>query len=290
MLLSREEMRFDFAGAKFDSVRDREVLGWILSQFLYGEVTGIQVGHWLYAAPDLESARFLAKQAIEELQHVGNFLKIMQAVGVSPQPAHPVLRFLATGMMGDDWPEHVALEMATGEGFVLTAFYALIDTLDRPEAVAILERSARQEEGHVQFGEQKTLQLLAANPGLRRELLAANLVWMWGVQRLANYIQKHLPQEHPVLSQLPAFLAHALGCAEKRIVRLGLCDVPPSQLSVARRAGLLAEFGGRKVAGAGARVLMFPLRVFPGAQKKRLTDTYLDDPSVRSGGGAEPAA
>jgi hypothetical protein len=291
MLLSREEMRFDFGGAKFDSVHDREVLAWILSQFLYGEVTGIQVGHWLYAAPDLESARFLAKQAIEELQHVGNFLTIMQTIGVQPQPAHPILRFLATGMMGDDWPEHVALEMATGEGFVLTAFYALIDTLDQPEAVAILERSARQEEGHVQFGEQKTLQLLAAAPHLRRELLAANLVWIWGVRRLARYIERHLPQSHPVLSQLLPFLEHALRCAETRLQRLGLCDAPPSQLPKLQRAGLLAELAVRKLANAGTRALLFPLRAIPGAQKKRLTETYLDDPAVRSlSGEAEPAA
>jgi bacterioferritin (cytochrome b1) len=291
MLLTREEMRFDFGGAKFDNLRDREILRWILSQFLYGEVTGIQVGHWLYAAPDLESARFLAKQAIEELQHVGNFLKIMQAVGVEPQPAHPVLRFLATGMMGDDWPEHVALEMATGEGFVLTAFYALIETLDQPEAVAILERSARQEEGHVHFGEQKTLKLLAAKPSLRRELLAANLVWMWGVGRLARYIEKHLPQNHPVLSQLSPFLAHSLRCAELRLVRLGMCEVPPSQMSRAEQAGLLAELAGRKIAGAGARALTLPLRLFPAGQRKRLTDTYLEDPAIRSlHDEAEPAA
>ena len=282
MLLTREEMRFDFGGAKFDSTRDRELLSWILSQFLYGEVTGIQVGHWLYAAPDLDSARFLAKQAIEELQHVGNFLKVMQALGVKPQPAHPVLRFLATGMMGDDWPEHVALEMATGEGFVLTAFYALIDTLDQPEAVAILERAARQEEGHVTFGEEKTMQLLAANPGVRRELLAANLVWMWGVGRLARYVEKHLPKDHPVLSQLQLFLAHSLRCAETRLLRMGLCETPPSALSTTARAGLLAELAGRKVASAGRSVLLMPLRLFPAGQRKRLTDTYLDDPAVRA--------
>ena len=282
MLLTREEMRFDFGGAKFDSTRDRELLSWILSQFLYGEVTGIQVGHWLYGAPDLETARFLAKQAIEELQHVGNFLKVMQALGVRPQPAHPVLRFLATGMMGDDWPEHVALEMATGEGFVLTAFYALIDTLDQPEAVAILERAARQEEGHVTFGEQKTQQLLAAQPELRRELLAANLVWMWGVERLARYIEKHLPKDHPVLVQLPLFLAHSLRCAETRLLRLGMCDVPPSSLGTAARASLLALLARRKLASAGKSALLLPLRVFPAAQRKRLTDTYLDDPAVRA--------
>ena len=34
MLLSRAEMTFDFGGARLDPVRDREVLGWVLNQFL----------------------------------------------------------------------------------------------------------------------------------------------------------------------------------------------------------------------------------------------------------------
>jgi hypothetical protein len=132
MLLSRDEMTFDFAGAKLDPDRDRAILQWIFDQFLYGEVTGIQVGHWLYDAPNLDAARFLAKQAIEELQHVGNFVKMMDMLGLTPGAPHPVVRTLATSMMATSWPEHVALEMATGEGFVLMAFYGVIDTLDHP--------------------------------------------------------------------------------------------------------------------------------------------------------------
>jgi bacterioferritin (cytochrome b1) len=281
MLLTRAEMRFDFAGAKFDPEVDREVLRWMLSQFLYGEVTGIQVGHWIYAAPDLESARFLAKQAVEELQHVGSFLKIMQLLDVTPEPAHPMLRFLATGMMGEDWPEHVALEMATGEGFVLTAFYALIDTLDHPEAVAILERAARQEEGHVEFGERQCSKLIAERPALRRQLLAANLVWMWGVRRLAAHIDKHLPKQHPVLSQLQPFLLHALRCAELRIERMGLSEQPLSQLSWTRSAALLLELGAGKLGHGAARALRAPLALLPFVRgTTRLTDTYLDDPQI----------
>ena len=42
MLLSREEMTFDFGGAKLDPTRDRELLEWMFNQFLYGEITGIQ--------------------------------------------------------------------------------------------------------------------------------------------------------------------------------------------------------------------------------------------------------
>lgn len=269
MLLSRNEMRFDFGGARFDPAADRAILRWMLSQFLYGEITGVQVGHWLHAAPDLESARFLARQAVEELQHVGNFLKIMQLLGVSPEPAHPVLRFLATGMMGGDWAEHVALEMATGEGFVLTAFYALIDTLDHREAVSVLERAARQEEAHVAFGEQRCMQLVAQRPELREPLLGANLVWMWGVRQLSSYIDKHLPPSHPVLSQVKPFLAHSLRCSELRLMRMGLCDAPLSTLARGQHGRLLLAAARLKLRNSATKWWRRPVR---------LTDTYLTDP------------
>lgn len=291
MLLTRDEMRFDFRGAKFDPEKDREILRWMLSQFLYGEVTGIQVGHWIYAAPDLHSARFLAKQALEELQHVGSFVKIMELLGVAPERAHPVLRFLATGMMGSDWAEHVAIEMATGEGFVLTAFYAMIDTLDHPEAVSILERAARQEEGHVDFGERQCMKLLAERPRLRGPLLGANLVWMWGVQRLASFIDKRMPREHPVLSQLGLFLAHALRCAELRIERLGLCHGPLRELSSARKAAALVELSASKLGSSAARVARAPLTLLPFVSgQARLTDTYLTDPTVHAADHDAPRA
>jgi hypothetical protein len=265
-------MRFDFGGARFDPIADRAVLRWMLSQFLYGEITGVQVGHWLHAAPDLESARFLARQAVEELQHVGNFLKIMQLLDVTPEPAHPVLRFLATGMMGDDWAEHVALEMATGEGFVLTAFYALIDTLDHREAVGIMERAARQEEGHVSFGEQRCMRLIQDRPGLRDQLLGANLIWMWGVGQLSKYIDKHLAQTHPVLAQVKPFLAHALRCAELRLMRMGMCDRPLSELPKSTKTKyLLAALRG-KVTNGITGLWRRPVR---------LTDRYLSDPDLR---------
>jgi hypothetical protein len=283
MLLTRAEMRFDFGGAKFDPHTDRDILRWMLSQFLYGEVTGIQVGHWLHAAPDLESARFLARQAVEELQHVNSFLKIMQALGVEPEPAHPTLRFLATGMMGDDWGEHVTLEMATGEGFVLTAFYALIDTIPDREVVGIMERAIRQEEGHVTFGEQQCIKLLAEHPERRNELLGANLVWMWGVERLAAHIDRQLPQDHPVLSQTQAFLSHALRCAELRLVRMGMCDRPPSAMSYAHKLQLLLALARGKLTQGAARIVRAPLALVPfaGARPTRLTDTYLRDPYLR---------
>src|SRR4051794_18000920 len=111
MLLTREEMTFEFGGARLDPARDKALLGWMMNQFLYGEVTGIQCGHWLYEAPDLDAARFFSRQAVEEFQHVDNFLKILALLGERPAPAHRMVRFLSTGMMPASFEEHVCLEM-----------------------------------------------------------------------------------------------------------------------------------------------------------------------------------
>src|SRR3954469_11637002 len=263
MLLTRNEMTFDFAGAKLDPVRDRELLEWMFNQFLYGEITGIQVGHWLYDAPDLEAAKFLARQSLEEMQHVDNFLRIMAMLGCRPKQAHAAVRFLATGMMGGSWAEHVALEMAQGEGFVLQAFYAVIDTLDHKPSVDILRRAVKQEERHVEFGEQQTAKAIENRPWLRRRILGLSLVSMWGVNRLAGFMKKRLPADHVVLKHLPAFLAHANKCAEIRLRRIGVIDRPLSALSGAKRAALVAEAYGGKLIGSLGSLLALPLRLLP---------------------------
>ena len=281
MLLTREEMTFDFGGAKLDPVKDRELLEWMLNQFLYGEVTGIQIGHWLYDAPDFDAAKFLARQSLEEMQHVDNFLRIMSMLGCQPRPAHPVLRFLATGMMGGSWAEHVALEMAQGEGFVLQAFYAVIDTLDHKPSVDILRRAVKQEERHVEFGEQQTTKAIEGKAWLRRRLLGLSLVSMWGVRRLTSFMEKRLPPDHVVLKHLPAFLAHANKCAELRLQRIGVLDRPLAEIGGLKRAALVAEaYGGKALGGLGS-LLMLPLRALPfWPKKKRLTDTYLRDQHI----------
>jgi bacterioferritin (cytochrome b1) len=293
MLLTREEMTFDFGGAKLDPVKDRELLEWMFNQFLYGEVTGIQVGHWLYDAPDLEAAKFLARQSLEEMQHVDNFLRIMTMLDCQPKPAHAAVRFLATGMMGSSWAEHVALEMAQGEGFVLQAFYAVIDTLDHKPSVDILRRAVKQEERHVEFGEQQTAKVIEGRPWLRRRLLGLSLVSMWGVRRIAAYMKKRLPPDHVVLKHLPGFLEHANKCAELRLRRIGVLDRPLAEIGGLSRAMLVTEaYGGKALGGLGS-LITFPLRLLPfWPKKKRVTDTYLRDPHVTGyqlPAGTEPA-
>ncbi len=269
MLLSRQEMSFDFARARLHPERDHDLLGWIFNQFLYGEVTGIQCGHWLYNAPDLDAARFLARQSVEEMQHVDNFVKILSLLGCQPQKPHAAIRFLATGMMGGDWAEHVTLEMAQGEGLVLMALYAMIDTLEQPEVVAILKRAVKQEERHVDFGEQRTIAAVRENPALKSRLLGLSLVSMIAVEQLARFMHRLVPQNHPVMSQLPQFLRATLAASELRLQRLGLLEQPLASLSTFEKGRLIAAAYASKLRGSLKR---------PG--KQRVTDTYLKDPVI----------
>jgi hypothetical protein len=270
MLLSREEMTFDWGGARLDPARDRTVLGWVMNQFLYGEVTGIQCGHWLYAAPDLEAARFFARQAVEEFQHVDNFLRILDLLSEKPAAPHPLVRFLSTGMMPGTFEEHVCLEMAMGEGFVLMALYAVIDTLDHEVIREILLRAVRQEERHVEFGERRTAAAVRERPALRRRLLGLSLVSTWAVRRLGRFLQRRLPKDHPVLARLPEFLEFAVDCGELRLRRLGIVEGTISDLSPLQKA--LAV-----VSAYGTNLATLPFRLLP---RRRLTDTYLRDPAV----------
>ncbi len=262
MLVSREEMRFEFAGAKFRLPRDAELLGWIFDQFLYGEVTGIQCGHWLYRAPTLEAATFFARQAVEELSHVRLFLRIYELIGARPKPAHPVIRFMATGSMGSTYAEHVATEMAVGEGLVLMIF-------EDQRVAKILEAASRQEERHVAFGERQTQRLVEADPGLADYLLGLNLISLLAIRRLAGHIQNRLQQDHEVLRQAPAFVERLTAVLELRLQRMGVLRVPLAKLSFARRTWLIAK--------AYARHWLFRFRPRP----KLLTQTYLQDPSMK---------
>jgi len=279
MLLSREEMTFDFGGARLDPARDRKALGWMMNQFLYGEVTGIQCGHWLYDAPDLEAARFFSRQAVEEFQHVDNFLRILELVGEPPARAHGMVRFLTSGMMPSSFEEHVCLEMALGEGFVLMALYGVIDTIAQEEIRAILTRAVKQEERHVDFGEQRTIAAIRGRPALRRRLLGLSLVSTWGVRKLGAFMRTRLPADHEVLSLLPAFLEFTVACAEKRLLRMGVLTKPLAELGSLEKAFAVAEAYGTSLASAPLR------RLWP---RKRLTDTYLRDPAIARPSQEEP--
>lgn len=274
MLIPREELRYDFGAARFDVSRadDRKLLAWVFNQFLYGEVTGIQCGHWLYRAPTLGAASFLARQAGEEISHVKRVLRILTILGEKPAPAHGAIRFLSTGMMGGSWGEHVTLEMALGEGLVLGVFYALAETIDHPEIRKILETAAVDEERHCAFGERESVEWLRANPGTRSALLAQATLQVVALSWLKRFMMKRLlageNAAHPVLRRFPAFYDHSIRMFSVRAQRLGLCDRPIHELPGTTQLALLARL---------------PLDWIAGKLKRKpplLTTTYLADPVV----------
>jgi len=267
MLLTREEMDFDFRGAKFDRERDRDLLAWIASQFLYGEVTGIQVGHWILRAPDVESAKFLARQCVEELQHVDVFVEFFKWLGARPVKVHPVVRLLSAESA--DWEEHVALEMAQGEGFVLMIFYAIIACLPDDKLARRLEAACRQEEGHVSFGEEQTMKALAKNPRLRKRLLGLHLLSLWVIRRFESWIRKRVDMQHPVMRFVPEYLARILEATDLRLQRMGMTRKPLAQYGRLETFALICSALARKA----ARKLAFWRRW----KQRRLTDTYMRD-------------
>jgi hypothetical protein len=157
----------------------------------------------------------------------------------------------------------------------------VIDTLDHKPSVDILRRAVKQEERHVEFGETQTMKAIEGKPWLRRRLLGLSLVSMWGVKKIAKYIEKRVPPGHVVLQKLPAFLEHANKCAELRLQRIGVLDRPLSEIGGAKRAALVAEaYGGKLIGGIGGLVVSLA-RMLPFVpKKKRLTDTYLSDPHI----------
>jgi hypothetical protein len=182
------------------------------------------------------------------------------------------------------------MEMALGEGLVLQAFYAMIETVDEAEVTAILKRGVKQEERHVEFGEQQTMKAIAQRPGLRRRLTGLNLVSLWGVRRLTRFMATRLPKDHPVLGRLPEFLAHTNACAELRMRRLGLIDRPLAEISTLRKAACVIEAYAAKLPGGLLSLATLPFRLLaaPFRRRRRLTDTYLDDPHIQGIGQLPP--
>lgn len=271
MLIPKSDLRFDFQGAQFDLARstDLEFLGWVFDQFLYGEVTGIQCGYWLYRAPTLQAATFLAKQASEELSHVKRILRIQNLLKTPPKPAHGVVKFLSTGMMGGTWGEHVTIEMALGEGLVLTVFYALADLIPDPEIKKILESALGDEERHVMFGETETIKWLKNHPEDRWALLAQAVLQAVALKKIKNFVLKKLPSDHPVFGKFSTFFDHTLFHFEARAQKLGLTSQPISQMSGFKKLLILFSIP----------FLQWKSRFFK--KKKLLTDIYLEDAWIK---------
>lgn len=280
---------YDFKGATFDLARpeDRAIVRFVLSQALYGEATGVYCGRSLYAARSLEAAEFYVRQAKQELNHLKLFADIFRLLKMTPEPAHWVIRVLSAH--NDYYPLKVLMEHALGEGMVLDIFRdVLLQTLpDGDERIDFIKKKLRvvckEELQHVAWGEKETRWAIAEHPWLRTPF--------YGILELQMSLMPFLVRafraragDHPVLSQLEAFL----GYVQARVYEQGraLGFVPE------RRPGLLGRLWAM---GAGLALL---LRSRFARSRSHLEKTYLkelgfagDDPAPGPAPGlGQPAA
>lgn len=263
-----EQASYDFGGARFDlsNARDRAVLGFVLSQALYGEATGVYCGRSLYAAQSLEAAHFYVKQARQELNHLTLFADMFRALELEPEPAHWVIRLLAAH--NDYYPLKVLMEHALGEGMVLDIFRdVLLQTLpdDDPRVPAIKKKLrviCREEEEHVSWGERETRRILAENPGLKRAFYGILELQLWLVPYAVQGLKQRAP-DHPVLAQLDGFVDHVRERVWKQGQALGF--VPQKRPSKLVRAAAVSAGLGLLLRSQFAR------------SKSRLDRTYLKE-------------
>ena len=88
MLVTSEELRFDFKGAKFDLTRsaDERLLSWIFSQFLYGEVTGNSMRSGFIVRPISVRRPFLPSRRPKNCLTSGNSSEFFPSWVRNPKP------------------------------------------------------------------------------------------------------------------------------------------------------------------------------------------------------------
>ncbi len=204
---------FDFAGDTFDltSPEDRRIVRFVLSQALFGEATGVYCGKSLYAAHNLEAARFYLRQARQELAHLELFADIFRDLELTPEPPHWVIRLMSAH--NNYYPLKVFMEHAVGEGMVLDIFRdVLLKTLpDAHPKVADIKKKlvvvCREEEEHVAWGEKETRRLLAASPWLRHPFYGL-LELQLSVAPMVAAAFARRAGDHRVMRHLPRFVEH----------------------------------------------------------------------------------
>jgi hypothetical protein len=85
----------------------------------------------------------------------------------------------------------------------------------------------QEEQEHVAWGEKETRRLLLERPGLRRAFYGLLLLQLKVVPTLAKRFLPNSGETHPVLVQVPAFLAYVARRVEAQGRRLGIVPAEP---------------------------------------------------------------
>ena len=226
---------YDFQGARFDlhNQLDREILGFLFSQALYGEATGVFCGMSLYAAQSLEASKFYIRQAHQEMNHLRLFADIMKILNLQPSKGHWVLRLLSSH--NHYYPLKVFMEHAIGEGLVLDIFKeVLLQTLpiedatyDMTTILKKLHMICKDEQEHVAWGEKESKRLVKEQPWLKKPLAGLLDIQLLIAPKIASQFSH---QDHVVLKHLPNYVDFTIKKARLQAHNLGII-IPKNPMS-----------------------------------------------------------
>ena len=103
----------------------------MFNQFLYGEVTGIQIGHWLYDAPDVDAAKFLCEE-------VGAMCIGADSIGLEVMPWEQEKAFLPVHAENPAGFAARLDELLPHLGLIVSGGNTLLFTLDRARRLQVL--------------------------------------------------------------------------------------------------------------------------------------------------------
>ena len=164
---------------RFDLSEDAVYLDWIFQQFVEGEMTGLIEGSALQKAPTLSDSSFLACQVQDEIKHAKIYFKqinrLRKDYQYEPLKMPSLLKAPVKPISGRLWQEHVFLDKAIGELYVLYVMIALKQSLDDSRLAKALDNIAKDEIQHIHFGEIKTQKCVEKNKFYKNYLLGLYL-------------------------------------------------------------------------------------------------------------------
>ena len=174
--LESKKIKVDY---RFDLSEDAIYLDWIFQQFVEGEMTGLIEGSALQKAPTLSDSNFLACQVQDEIKHAQIYFKQMNRLRkdyqYEPLKMPSLLKASVKPISGRLWQEHVFLDKAIGELYVLYVMIALKQALGDSRLAKALDNIAKDEIQHIHFGETQTQKYVEKNRFYKNYLLGLYL-------------------------------------------------------------------------------------------------------------------
>lgn len=180
------------AKEKLNPKDDKDLLAFVFARFIEGELTGLLEGKAILHAPSLHEADFLAGQIRDEIKHARMYQALYRSLGMGDTPprASWVLTKIMSPVSGRMWAEHSFLDKAVGEKWVYSMMQFLIQAVDDSRIVKALKLIAKDEEGHIAFGEEQTKAYIAVSRWRRYYLWGLYLRVDWAMalaHRLLRY-------------------------------------------------------------------------------------------------------